>query len=145
MLHSPLNDLGLRTVFCVPTAICAITGNPLSQVHKAIRDCYPHARGRTIQGVPLTVARQVLYNMGWGMVEEGWMGKMRHIHLRNFVTINSEGGPYLAWNDDHALVTFGYLICDSFTQTPVRLFDAEMKIPSEDQLINGWVKLRRRK
>jgi hypothetical protein len=126
-LFTPHNDTKSRG-FCGPTAIAAVTGEPISVVRDAVR----HASGRikTADGKAHPVMG--LYNkdllaamelLGWHVTEE-WSkpaGESRYT-LAAFAQEYGNDGPFIVNVTDHYTAISHGLLCDPFTKVPVDLF-----------------------
>jgi hypothetical protein len=139
-LHIPQNDTG-ELAYCAPTAIMAITGQPLSMVHPVIRGGFK-ASGRVwwkpITSVPNFVTLAAMKYFGWFVVEKDTIPPGHHMLLQDLLySLSPKPGPYIIHVTGHVLAVGDGKVCNSLSRVPISRVDYLMR-PSVKP--NWWVR-----
>ena len=138
MLHPPIYDERGR-VWCGPTAIAAISGLPVSKIHRMIRryrnktrrfyGIAPYQRKTRPRGMGDIETLAVLDQLGYRPINRFHRHKdgtpytpgayLWRKSLREFCLDRGHYGPFLIQLHNHYVTVSHGMICDSFTKVPI--------------------------
>jgi len=138
MLHTPVYDTKARA-FCGPTAIAAVTGTPISKVHKMVRrlraDKEREWRGRVLNGgrvkdllgrrMPVKGMHnrelvEIMRRLGFKVKHARWPVPGRRTEtLQAFCEDRGHMGPFIVNVTGHYVAVSHGMICDTLKRTPV--------------------------
>jgi hypothetical protein len=121
-LYRPRNDTG-RTAYCGPTAMAAVTGEPVSVIENAIRG-FVSAEPPNIIGVNDVQLLAAMELLGWHVVEEGSINDGLRCKLDEFAKAHGRDGPYIVAVTEHYVAISENEFCDTGAKQPCDLFDA---------------------
>jgi hypothetical protein len=120
-LCTPHYDTG-TPVYCGPTAMAAVTGEPISVIEGAIRGpVSAEAKVTGVNDVQLLAAMELL---GWYVVDQGsYNNGVRH-RLDAFAQEHGRDGPFIVAVTGHYVAISESEFCDTAAKLPCDLFDA---------------------
>jgi hypothetical protein len=133
MLFTPVYDVRNRA-FCGPTAISAVTGQPISEIRETIREtCRTlDAAGRKakIMGVANSELLIAMGTFGWKVVEEmenQWFprpldrSRAPRYRFQQFLEEHGHDGPYVVNVTGHYIAVGWGEACDTYTKLPIEI------------------------
>jgi len=124
MLHTPVYDTGASHVYCGPTAISAVSGEPISKIHKMLRRARKEwggwvkdDRGRRlpIKGVYNSEMLKVMKRLGYKAIPHVEHG----MTFREFLDDRGHMGPFIVNVTGHYIAVSHGMLCDNSTKTPI--------------------------
>lgn len=150
MLYTPKYDEPSGR-YCGPTAICAVTGLPLSVVKAAIRQAsgkITDAAGRAhrVSGVAPEHLVGAMALLGWNVVGEAehphLRGQHDHVTFRDFCHQCGDNGPFIVNVTGHYIAVGWGEICDPMNDIGVemnRYFSRQWKPRARGRYQGAWV------
>jgi hypothetical protein len=122
-LHVPNNDTR-EVAYCGPTAIMAVTGKPLSEVHHVIRRVWGKPSWFEVKGVPYDIIMATMNIFGWIVADHVNYGR-GHVLLYEFLYSHGRRpSPYFvhtggSWRRAHVIAVSDGMACDSNSGGPI--------------------------
>ncbi len=131
MLHTPNYDVRGRA-FCGPTAIAAITGEPISVIREVIRSQIGTKSDGTampVMGISNTVLLGTMTVLKWRVINESGstdnrlnrMDVFRFGDFLNHIQMHEHDGPYIVNVTGHYYAVDADEICDTHTKIPLEI------------------------
>jgi hypothetical protein len=143
MLHTPNYDIRGRA-FCGPTAIAAITGEPISVIREVIRSQIGTKIDGTampVMGISNKVMLRTMEELGWRVIKSdshaqqirrqlgddedvltpAEMDIVRFGDFLDYVQMHEHVGPYIVNVTRHYYAVDADEVCDTHTQIPVEI------------------------
>lgn len=129
MLRTPNYDVRTRA-FCGPTAMSAITGEPISRIRDVIRQVWGNPRtdaGRAwpVMGLDNKSMIEAMYLLGWGVVEkatsENNLFTRDIFRFGDFLDACGHVGPFIVNVTGHYIAVSHGEACDTATQLPIEI------------------------
>ncbi len=126
MLHTPNYDVRTRA-FCGPTAMSAVTGEPISVIRDTIRQASGRietsdGRAHPVMGVASEHLVEAMAMLGWEVVDkvetENEINKRDIFRLGDFLDHHGNDGPFIVNVHGHYYAVSHGEICDTFTCLP---------------------------
>jgi hypothetical protein len=132
MLHTPNYDVRTRA-FCGPTAISAVTGEPISVIRDVIRSVgnyaergTPGRRASPIKGVSTKDLLAAMEKLGWKVVDKmpgvdyrlPPAERMKPYRFASFLDEHGHDGPFIVNVTGHYYAVSHGEVCDTFTCLP---------------------------
>lgn len=133
MLHTPNYDIGRGRAFCGPTAIAAITGEPISVIREVIRSqigTKSNGTAMPVMGVSNTVLLGTMERLGWKIIQTSGDTENNRCHsmdvfrlgdFLNYIQMHEHDGPYIVNVTGHYYAVDSDEICDTYTQIPIEI------------------------
>lgn len=126
MLHTPNYDVRTRA-FCGPTAMSAVTGQPISLIRdvlRSFRGTKSNGHARAIMGVGNKELLAAMSMLGWRVIDESGDTDNRDnpmdvYRLGNFLDDHQDRGPYIVCVTGHYYAVGGGEICDTHLMLPL--------------------------
>jgi hypothetical protein len=127
MLHTPIYDVrGMP--YCGPTAIAAITGEPISIIRDIIRSqkgTKRNGHAMPVMGITNKVMIKTMATLGWQVIAhtDCSTGK-RIVHLDDFLELVQMGcatGPHIVNVTGHYYAVDEDEICDTYLRLPLEI------------------------
>jgi hypothetical protein len=119
-LYTPHNDTG-TTAYCGPTAMAAITGEPISVTKDAIRRARGKIAKANVTGMNYEELPAAMELLGWYVVEQ-WSSNGVRYTLDAFAKDHGRDGPFIVNIPTHFAAISEGEFCDTFTKQPCDLF-----------------------
>lgn len=118
-LQTPIYDV--RSSYCGPTAIAAITGHPISVIKETIREISGH---RMVTGVSNKDLLAAMAKLGWCPVETVETENEHYSHrdlfkLGDFLDAHGDRGPFIVNVTGHYIAVSHGEVCDTATKLPI--------------------------
>lgn len=128
MLHTPNYDIRGGRAFCGPTAIAAITGQPISLIREVIRaqvGTKINGHARAVMGVSNKVLLGTMDRLGWRVIDQSGDADRRNVFrfgdFLDHVQMHEHDGPYIVNVTGHYYAVDQDEICDTHTQIPIEI------------------------
>jgi len=126
MLHTPIYDVrGMP--YCGPTAIAAVTGEPVSIIRDIIRaQVGPKRNGhaRAVMSVSNKIMLTTMNTLGWHVISCYIRQDTKLLRLGDFldgIQMNEQKGPYIVMVTGHYYAVDQDEVCDTFTRIPLEV------------------------
>jgi hypothetical protein len=126
MLHTPIYDVRGGRAYCGPTAIAAVTGEPISIIREVIRaqkGTKINGHAMPVIGISPTMLVNTMKVLGWEVVAHHDYTKTEHIYRLNdyleLVQMGTVKGPHIVWVTGHFYAVDDDEICDTYTKIPM--------------------------
>lgn len=121
MLHTPYYDV--RSSYCGPTAISAVTGERVSLIKELIR---MHSGKRRVVGVSNNALLATMASLGWRVAwgeatENRSCGRQDVYRLGDFLDDHGQRGPFIVNVTGHYIAVGNGEVCDTFTKLPMEI------------------------
>jgi len=124
MLYTPIYDVRSRA-FCGPTAIAAVTGEPVSVIRDVVRGLRgPRSNGtrRAIMGMSNTELLKVMTMLGWNLTERDPAYRTGVLRLGDFLDTRARNdGPFVVNVRNHYYAASHGEVCDTNLQIPIEI------------------------
>jgi hypothetical protein len=131
MLHTPNYDVRSRA-FCGPTAIAAVTGEPISHIRDVIRSFVgPKSNGhaRAIMGLSNRLLLATMSKLGWRVINRSGDADNRSNRrdvfrfgdFLDYVQMHEHEGPYIVNVTGHYYAVDADEICDTDLKIPIEI------------------------
>jgi hypothetical protein len=131
-LHTPHKDVKTKP-FCAPTAIAAITGEPVSVVRDAIRQASGKmltsaGKAHPVMGVDNSSVLKAMALLGWHVVERRSVpSNAKRYTLDAFAKDHGDDGPFIVNVPGHYVTISNGEFCDTYTKGPQALSDGALE------------------
>jgi hypothetical protein len=131
MLHTPIYDVRVLP-YCGPTAIAAVTGEPVSVIRDIIRSqigTKSNGDARPIMGVSREILLKTMHTLGWLVIAKSGDTNNREnpkdvFRLGDFLDhlqMREQAGPYIVNVTRHYYAVDQDEICDTRTRIPLEV------------------------